>query len=80
LTTAQYQAHAAGHFEAFKLFKGAANSGQLGDLIVADDESNRPLQAADLLAYEINKHTAGFERGSYKSLCEIPHGTLKILK
>src|SRR5882672_9343092 len=68
--------HAARYFETFKQFLDAPNADQLGVLMVGDDKKNHALQAADLLAYEINKHAAGFERRSFKALCELPHGIL----
>jgi hypothetical protein len=68
--------HAAAYFSAFRQLKEAPNSGQLAVMLVGDDEHSFGLQAADLLAYEINKHKSGFERRSYVALCEVPHNVL----
>ncbi len=68
--------HAEGYFEALRLLKEAPNSDQLGVLLTGDDKKNHALQAADFLAYEINKHAAGFERGSFKVLRQLPHAIL----
>jgi hypothetical protein len=72
------RAHAeAGYFEALRQLKEAPNSDQLGVLLIGDDKKNHALQGADSLAYEINKHTAGFTRGSFKVLCELPHAAFE---
>jgi hypothetical protein len=66
--------HAQSYFERCKEFKEAPNVDQLAVLLFGDDKKNHALQGADLLAYEVNKHAAGFERKSFKVLCELPHG------
>lgn len=68
--------HATGYFEALRQLSGAPNSDQLGVLLIGDDKKNHALQAADFLAYEINKHATGFERRSFKALCELPHAII----
>jgi hypothetical protein len=70
------QSHAAIYFEAFKTFKDASQVYQLGALLF-DDKETAALQAADLLAFEINKHAHGYERKSFAQLCELPHDIIR---
>jgi hypothetical protein len=66
-------AHAAGYFGAFKLLEEMANREQVGALLFEDDKKNSALQAADLLAYEVHKHSGGFQRKSFTALCSLEH-------
>ena len=54
--------HALGFFTAFKDYDAIPNRNQLVSLSFADDKKITPLQAADLLAYELNKYHRGFKR------------------
>jgi len=54
--------HALGFYTSFKESQGLKNRSQLVSMSFADDKKFTPLQAADLLAYELNKYHQGFKR------------------
>ncbi len=60
--------HALGFYSAIKEMPEIENRGQLSSLSFADDKKITPLQAADLLAYELNKYHRGFKRESLMAL------------
>ena len=60
--------HALGFYSAIKELPQIMNRDQLSSLSFADDQKMTPLQAADLLAYELNKYHRGFEREPLKAL------------
>jgi hypothetical protein len=60
--------HAVGFYSAMKSLPEIKNRSQLFSLSFADDKKLTPLQAADLLAYELNKYHRGFEREPLRAL------------
>ena len=67
--------HASGFYTSFKQ-SNAPSRNQLVSLSFADDKKVTPLQAADLLAYELNKYHRGYVRkplemldGTYGAFC-----------
>jgi len=69
--------HATGYYTSFKELPGVKNRSQLVSLSFADDKKFTPLQAADLLAYELNKYHRGFKRKPLEKLDGTP-GTFAI--
>jgi len=60
--------HANGFYSSLKELPEIKNRQQLASLSFADDKKVTPLQAADLLAYELNKYHRGFVRKSLLAL------------
>jgi hypothetical protein len=65
-------AHALGFYSSFKELPDIPNRDQLVSLSFADDKKINPLQAADLLAYELNKYHQGFDRKPLRALEGTP--------
>jgi hypothetical protein len=64
--------HAAGYYASLKELPDIENRHQLVSLTFADDKKVPPLQAADLLAYELNKYHQGFVRKPLEMLDGTP--------
>jgi hypothetical protein len=79
---AQYSGRAVKIFNNYKIapFMPEEERLMLGSLSFADDEIVIPLQAADLLAYEINKNQRGFVRHAGTILNELPGTHVKWSK
>jgi len=70
---AKFSGRAVQIYNSYKSGQAITKSGKalLGPIAFADDRNVTPLQAADIMAYEINKFQRGYERGSLQSLDEI---------
>ena len=66
------EARLAYYLALFKQIEGLPRE-RLGVLLFGNDERNNALQAADLLAYEVQKHHQGFDRRSFSALREVSH-------
>lgn len=73
----QPKRHADGYFASLQELPEIKNRHQLVSLSFADDKEATPLQAADLLAYELNKYHRGYVRWPLQLLNDI-EGTFVV--